>query len=300
MKQNYSYESAIQPMYRDHLFIAIFGKDSERSKRWRLELYNALNNSNYSDPESLELNTLENVLFIKMHNDVSFLIDSQMTLYEHQSSPNPNMPLRGLLYFAQLYQKYISGEKIKLISENLKKIPNPNFIVFYNGKAERPERYDLQLSDAFISEDKSGDYQWTAHVININENQNLSLQKKCKPLYDYIRFISRINQNKQERKMTIDISVREAVDWAISQNFLEGYIREQKEEIIGMLLEEYDEQACIETWQEDGFIKGKMEKAVEDAKNLLIKKIPVETISECIGLPIEQVFDLQKQIGVEG
>ena len=100
----------------------------------------------------------------------------------------------------------------------------------------------------------TGDYQWTAHVININENQNLSLQKKCKPLYDYIRFISRINQNKQERKMTIEISVREAVDWVISQNFLEGYIREQKEEIIGMLLEEYD----------------------------------------------EQVFDLQKQIGVEG
>ena len=160
--------------------------------------------------------------------------------------------------------------------------------------------YFAQFSDAFISKDVTGDYQWTAHVININENQNLSLQKKCKPLYDYIRFISRINQNKQERKMTIDISVREAVDWAISQNFLEGYIREQKEEIIGMLLEEYDEQACIETWQEDGFIKGKMEKAVEDAKNLLIKKIPVETISECIGLPIEQVLELQKQICVVG
>lgn len=304
MNRNYAYETGIQPMYRDHLFIAIFGKDSERSKRWRLELYNALNNSNYSDPEALELNTLENVLFIKMHNDVSFLIDAQMTLYEHQSSPNPNMPLRGLLYFAQLYQKYISGEKIKLISENLKKIPNPNFIVFYNGKAERPERYDLHLSDAFISKDVTGDYQWTAHVININENQNLSLQKKCKPLYDYIRFISRINQNKQERKMTVDIAVREAVDWAISQNFLEGYIREQKEEIIGMLLEEYDEQACIETWQEDGFIKGHKEgiqqKAVEDAKNLLIKKIPVETISECIGLPIEQVLELQKQICIEG
>ena len=85
----------------------------------------------------------------------------------------------------------------------------------------------------------------------------MSLQKKCKPLYDYIRFISRINQNKQERKMTVDIAVREAVDWAISQNFLEGYIREQKEEIIGMLLEEYDEQACIETWQEDDLLREK-------------------------------------------
>ena len=87
----------------DHLFIAIFGKDTERSKRWRLELYNALNNTNYTDPNELELNTLENVIYIKMHNDVSFLIDSQMTLYEHQRTTNPNMPLRGFFYFAQLY-----------------------------------------------------------------------------------------------------------------------------------------------------------------------------------------------------
>ena len=301
MTTNYSSDISIQPMYRDHLFIAIFGKENERSKRWRLELYNALNDSSYSDPDELELNTLENVLFIKMHNDVSFLIDSQMTVYEHQSSPNPNMPLRGLLYFAQLYQKYISGEKIKLISENLKKVPNPNFFVFYNGKAERPERYDLHLTDAFIADDTTGDYQWTAHVININENQNISLQKKCKPLYDYIRFISRINYNKSEKKLPVEAAVKEAVDWAIEQNFLEGYIREQKEEIIGMLLEEYDEQACIETWQEDGFIKGQQQKAVDAAKNLLKMNILTpEQIAHGIGLSVEQVLELQRQITVAG
>ena len=303
MSTNYSSEMSIQPMYRDHLFIAIFGKDDERSKRWRLALYNALNESNYSDPNALELNTLENVIFIKMHNDVSFLIDSQMTVYEHQSSPNPNMPLRGLLYFAQLYQKYIAREKKNLISENLKKIPNPNFIVFYNGKAERPERYDLHLSDAFISEEKSGAYQWTAHVININENQNISLQKKCKPLYDYIRFISRINHNKNDIKMPVERAVREAVDWAIEQNLLEGYIREQKEEIIGMILEEYDEQACIETWQEDGFIKGHKEghkeglkegaqkKSVENAITLINEfNVTPEVAAEKMGAPLEMVL----------
>lgn len=293
-----------QPKVYDHLFIAIFGKNTERSKRWRLELYNALNNTNYTDPDALELNTLENVIYIKMHNDVSFLVDSQMTLYEHQRTTNPNMPLRGFFYFAQLYQKYIDSKGELIGTSTLIKIPNPNYIVFYNGATERDEDYELKLSDAFMNDDKSGKFEWTARVLNINKEYNLPLQKKCKPLYDYIRFISRINQNKKERKMTVDIAVREAVDWAISQNFLEGYIREQKEEIIGMLLEEYDEQACIETWQEDGFIKGHKEgvqqKAVEDAKNLLIKKIPVETISECIGLPIEQVFDLQKKIGVEG
>ena len=103
MSTNYSSEMSIQPMNRDHLFIAFFGKDDERSKRWRLELYNALNNTNYANPDDLELNTLENVIFIKMHNDVSFLVDSQMTLYEHQRTTNPNMPLRGLFYFTQLY-----------------------------------------------------------------------------------------------------------------------------------------------------------------------------------------------------
>ena len=100
--------------------------------------------------------------------------------------------------------------------------------------------------------------------------------------------------------MTVDIAVREAVDRAISQNFLEGYIREQKEEIIGMLLEEYDEQACIRTWQEDGFIKGHEaglhEKAVESAIELLKEKVNPEVIAKCVKLPIEKVLELQKQI----
>ena len=69
--------------YRDRLFKAIFGRDTEQSKRWRLDLYNALNDSNYTDPNALEVNTIENVIYMTMKNDISFLVDSQMTLYEH-------------------------------------------------------------------------------------------------------------------------------------------------------------------------------------------------------------------------
>lgn len=119
-----------QPKVYDHLFIAIFGKDTERSKRWRLELYNALNNTNYTDPDALELNTLENVLFIKMHNDVSFIVDSQMTIFEHQRTTNPNMPLRGLFYFTQLYHKFLKDTDKQLTNCTLIKIPNPNYVVF--------------------------------------------------------------------------------------------------------------------------------------------------------------------------
>ena len=114
-----------QPKIRDRLFIAIFGKDTERSKRWRLDLYNALNGTNYTDPDALKLNTIENVIFVTMYNDVSFLVDSQMTLYEQQSRPNANMPLRGLFYFSQLYQRFISDNKLDLHRSSLIKIPNP-------------------------------------------------------------------------------------------------------------------------------------------------------------------------------
>ena len=283
----------------DHLFIAIFGKNNERSKRWRLELYNALNGTNYTNPDALELNTLENVIYIKMHNDVSFLIDSQMTLYEHQRTTNPNMPLRGFFYFAQLYQKYIDSKRELIGTSTLIKIPNPNYIVFYNGDTGRDEDYELKLSDAFMHEEKSGKFEWTARVLNINKEYNLPLQKKCKPLYDYIQFVSRINDNK-EKGMTIEEAVDEAVDWACEQNLLEGYIREQKAEVKMNLLTEYDEEAYIRIWRRDGIIQGKQEKAIEVASNLLeLNKLTPEQISQSVGLPLEQVLELQKKIPVK-
>ena len=284
-----------QPKVYDHLFIAIFGKDTERSKRWRLELYNALNNTSYTDPEALELNTLENVIYIKMHNDVSFLVDSQMTLYEHQRTTNPNMPLRGFFYFAQLYQKYIDSKGELIGTSTLIKIPNPNYIVFYNGATERDEDYELKLSDAFMHEDKSGKFEWTARVLNINKEYNLPLQKKCKPLYDYIQFVSRINENK-EKGMSIGDAVDEAVDWACEQNLLEGYIREQKAEVKMNLLTEYDEEAYIRIWRRDGIIQGKQEQAEETANKMFEEGDSPEKIARCTGLPVEQVIKLKKKV----
>lgn len=152
----------------------------------------------------------------------------------------------------------------------------------------------MKLSDAFIHEDKSGRFEWTAHVININENRNLSLQKKCKPLYDYVRFVSRVNHNKDALKMTPN----DAVEWAIKENLLDGLIAYEKEEVMGMLLTEYDEEACIKVWQEDGYERGKQEKAVEDARNLLKENISPEIIAKCTGLPLEEVQKLQAELAV--
>ena len=153
--------------YKDTLFRMIFGRENEQSARWRMELYNALSGKNHTNPADLELTTIENVIYITTKNDLSFLVDSQMTLYEQQSTVNKNMPLRGLMYFAQLYQMYVSKLKKDLYGE-LVKIPVPQYVVFYNGDTNTPERYKMKLSEAFDFSDidesekaeKITDYEW--------------------------------------------------------------------------------------------------------------------------------------------
>ena len=118
--------------YKDSLFRRVFGAEDKRSARWRLELYNALSGKKHTNPEELEITTLESVIYIKVKNDVSFLVDSQMNLWEHQSTMNLNMPLRGLIYFSVLYQKHLIKNEEALFTTKLVKIPAPQYIVFYN------------------------------------------------------------------------------------------------------------------------------------------------------------------------
>ena len=136
-------EVTINQKNKDRLFKFIFGEDTEQSKRWRLQLYNALNGTSLTDPDELEINTIENVFYISMRNDISFIVDTEMNLYEEQSSYNPNMPLRGLIYFGILYQKYITKIEKNLISSNRIRIPTPKFYVFYHGGPRQPERLHL-------------------------------------------------------------------------------------------------------------------------------------------------------------
>ena len=204
------------------------------------------------------------------------------------------MPLRGFFYFAQLYHKYLIDAEEQLTTSKMIKIPNPNYIVFYNGDTNRDEDYEMRLSDAFMIEDKSGKFEWTARVLNINKDYNLSLQNKCKALYDYIQFTSRINENK-EKGMTNEKAIDEAIDWASEQNLLEGFIKEQKAEVKMTLLTEFNEEASIRGWRKEGM----QQKAEEIATKMLSDKLKPEKVSLYSGLPLEQVLELQKQITVQ-
>ena len=216
---------AFNRQYQDRLFKAIFGR--EEHKDWLLSLYNALNGSSYTDPSAIEINTIEGIIYVTMKNDISFLIDSQLNLYEQQSSYNPNMPLRGLMYFSQLYQKYISRQRKDIYSCALLKIPTPQFIVIYTGSTELDDVKELKLSDSFEVPDTSGRFEWTATVVNISKGHSLKLLEQCPPLRDYAVYVSRIKGN-VAAGMTKEDAVNEAMEYSIEHNLLYGYFLEQK------------------------------------------------------------------------
>ena len=295
--------------YRDTLFRTIFGGKDERSKRWLLSLYNALSGKNHTNIEDLEITTLEDVIYVSMKNDLSFLIHSQMCLYEHQSTVNPNMPLRGLLYFSQLYQQYIDKHKKNLYGSVLVKIPAPQFIVFYNGDTKQADINKYKLSDAFItdvsskdSETYGADFEWTATVININKNHNESLSKNCEPLYYYCEFVNQVKENLSQG-MSFDSAVNEAVDFAIKGDFLEGFFREKRMKILDDIYTEFDQESYDETLRNDGRIEGiqigARENAIANAKNFLKEGDSPEKIARCCSLPLEQVIALKEELSHE-
>lgn len=280
------------PKYKDTLFRWIFGKDDEKGKQRRLELYNALNNSTYADPDALEVTTLEDVICISMKNDLSFLVDSKMNLFEEQSTLNPNMPLRGLMYFSRLYQVWLTKQDKDLYGRTIVKIPTPKYIVFYIGEPEIADIVKLKLSDAFIVPDSSGEFEWTATMININEGHNNSLGKKCKPLYDYISYIARIRKN-MKNGMEKHQAISDAIEWAIQNDLLGGFFAEQKAEVEDVSLTEFDQ----ELFDRNRRREGAEEKAVETAKNLLKMKLgSIEQISQATGLPVEQVRTISTEM----
>lgn len=286
--------------YKDSLFRRVFGAEDKRSARWRLELYNALSGKKHTNPEELEITTLESVIYIKVKNDVSFLVDSQMNLWEHQSTMNLNMPLRGLIYFSVLYQKHLIKNEEALFTTKLVKIPAPQYIVFYNGDDTIEDVRKLRLSDAFIDFNSPGDFEWTATMININKNHNANLHKNCKALYDYCVFIDRVKSN-IKNGMEKEAAIDEAIDWAVKENLLEGFIKEQRAEVRMDLLTEFDQEQYDRIRRREGFeegvVSGAQQKAIEAATNLLkMNKLSPEEIAQAQGLPLEQILELQKSI----
>ena len=221
--------------YKSTVFSMLF-KDKEKL----LELYNALNKSNYANESELEIVTLENAIYMSMKNDLAFILDCRLTLYEHQSTPNPNMPLRDLFYVSKEYEKLVN--KTSLYSSRSVKIPAPHFIVFYNGIKEQPERTVLKLSDLYQIQEEEPMLELQVLMLNINDGNNEDLKESCQVLKEYMQYVNRVRENIYKKQMSLNDAVEFAVTECITEGILEDFLKENRAEVVPMSIFEFDEE----------------------------------------------------------
>ena len=241
------YETRVQRNYKDTVFRMLFGE-----KENLLSLYNALNSTAYTDITDLEITTLENAVYMNYKNDISFVFDFELLLYEHQSTLNPNMPLRDLLYVTKVIQNRIKGEN--LYSKSLVKIPAPRFIVFYNGTDLQPEQQILHLSDAFEKEQEHPSLELTVVVYNINWGHNSELLDACRLLKEYAQYVAQVRTYAKE--MDFPKAVERAVNYCIRNGILSDFLSKNRAEVIAVSIFEYDEEKHMKSEREEGLKTG--------------------------------------------
>ena len=161
-----------------------------------LSLYNAVNHSHYTDASELEIVTLKNAVYMNMKNDQAFLLDMQLNLYEHQSTWNPNMPLRFLMYVAKEYQMLVRNQT--LYASALVKVPTPHFVVFYNGETEQEAETILRLSHSFQQKTDKPELELMVRVLNINLDKKQEVLEACQLLKEYMLLVNKIRRYTDE------------------------------------------------------------------------------------------------------
>lgn len=238
--------------YKSTIFSMLF-----KHKKKLLTLYNALNNSNYTDDNELEIVTLENALYMTMKNDLAFILDCKLSLYEHQSTPNPNMPLRDLFYVSKEYEKLIN--KSTLYSRRRHKIPAPHFVVFYNGVEKQPEKKVLKLSDLYQIPEEEPMLELQVLMLNINDGNNEALKESCRILKEYVQYVNRVRENVYDKKLSLNEAVEDAVTDCIKEGILEDFLRENRAEVVAMSIFEFDEEREWKLIREDEYQYGREE-----------------------------------------
>ena len=292
--------------YKSTVFAMLFG-DRERL----LGLYNAISGKNYQDPEALEINTLENAIYMGMKNDLSFLIDDRLSLYEHQSTVNPNMPLRFLFYISDLYSGMTTEENF--YGRKALSIPIPCFVIFYNGAEPQPDRKILRLSDLYTVRMKETQLELTAVLLNINRNHNRELMEACRDLKDYAEYVDRVR--KYARELPLSEAVERAITECIQEGVLKEFLEKNRAEVKKMSIYEYDQEKHIrmerqDAWEDgmqegrregikEGELRGRNAQLSELIKKKLARGKSISRIAEELEETEERIQELILEYGLE-
>lgn len=284
--------------YRDGLF-----RDYFSDKKRLLGLCNLLTGEDSTDPDEIEINTLDGVFFDELKNDISCLFRGKfLVIIEHQSTLNENMPLRILFYAAELLKQYADKHKGKIYLGKLLPLPEPQFFVFYNGKKKEAERREMRLSEAF---GKSACLEVVVQLYNLNEGMNEEFISGDAGLNNYCVFVNLVKKFLSEG--TDDAhALAAAFKYCINHGIMADYLLEKKKELASMLALEYDPELARQAWIEVGIEKGiklgvkqGIEQGVEKNRKefiekLLAAKTPIKYIITATGLTEEQILELAK------
>ena len=237
----------VNRIYKDRLYKMIFNDKSEL-----LKLYNAINGTHYDDPAMLTITTLDNAIYMTMENDLSFIIDMRLALYEQQSTVYPNLPLRFLMYITDIYSAYTKD--MNIYGSKKVQIPLPSFVIFYNGVKSQPDRTEFLLSELFHPTTDQPALELKAVMLNINKGHNQELMNACHTLRDYSEYVARIRTYSAEMPLTD--AVEKAITECIHENILRDFLLKNRAEAKAMSIYEYDEEKTLRMFREEGYEDG--------------------------------------------
>lgn len=282
--------------YRSNMFSMLL-----KEPRYALEVYNALNDSQYENENDIEIFVLENGISLSIRNDASFLLGNSLNLYEQQATVNPNMPIRLLIYISELIKEYIEKNSLDIFDDKIIHIPNPKFVVFYNGVHTYPEISELHLSDNYYNTENNSQLELKCTVYNINPNNNEILKAKSPTLGYYIDFVERVHSagpfgnDKNKLKKTLETVIAEF----IRDNKLKDFLKKHGDEVIEMATLDFTferrEELIKKNYYNAGLKKGRIEKI-----NAITKKVkkhkPIELIAEELEEKLDDVKPLYTAI----
>ena len=282
--------------YKDRIFRMVF-----REKKALLALYNAMNETDYENEDDLKVTTLESALYLEMKNDVSFGLYDELLLYEHQSTKNPNLPLRNLFYVSDVYSELTKD--LFLYGSVPVQIPEPKFVVFYNGLENMQEREVLKLSSLYAKKAEHISLELETLVLNVNVGYNKILMERCRQLSDYAQFVSEVRK-RLSKKIPLSEAVNEAVEDCIQRGILAEFLSKNRAEVIKVSIYEYDEEKVKRMFKEEcmklGMEQGKqlgIEQGIEQARvifRLYISGKSEEDIARETGETIEMIHKVLK------
>jgi len=269
----------VNKKYKDTLFKKLFGQEHAA-----VELYNAIEGTNYG-PEAVSMVTLDNTLYVTPVNDVAFTIGNKfVVMIEHQSTINPNMPLRMLLYIAMCYIQLT--DDVDIYGRTRKTVPRPEFIVLYNGEEEQPEEVVLMLSDMFAACDMEYpiNFELIVRVYNINKGRNPEMAQQSVTLNGYEVYIAKVRE--YGKTIRIEQAVARATDECIKEDILAEFLKLNRKAVQNMLTAEWDSEVEKRVLIKDTLL----EASIKFARRLKAKGMSVDEIIELTDLSVDDVL----------